>query len=96
MMMTQLQNTSRPTHQEPYVVPTPVEEMADVILTAFWTEEPGTLREAIEATPDQALRPAVERWLLQQMDLEDRDVAEALFKILVNRLQRRVEATTCV
>lgn len=79
-----------------YVVPAQVEEMADVILTAFGAEDPGLLREAIDAEPEQPLQPAMERWLLQQMDLQDRDVAKALFRLFVARLQEQVEVATCV
>ena len=79
---------------EAYVVPVPVEEMAQVLLGAFASEDPERLRAAVGARRGQPLEAALEDWLLQQLDLEDRGVAEVLFRLFVDRLQRRVEAET--
>ncbi|MCG5529086.1 hypothetical protein LRF89_12465 [Halorhodospira sp. 9621] len=88
MRMTQLKGPG----YEAYVVPAPVEEMAQVLLGAFASEDPQRLRAVVGARQGQPLEAALEDWLLRQLDLEDRAVAEALFRVFVDRLQRRVEA----
>ncbi|MBK5942680.1 MULTISPECIES: hypothetical protein [Halorhodospira] len=90
MRMTQLQAPG----YEAYVVPEVIEQMAQILLDTFAGEDAERLREVVEARPGQPLQAAVEDWLLRQLDLEDRAVAEALFRLLVDRLQRRVESVT--
>lgn len=80
-------------HRETHVVPKTVEQMADVLLSTFGGRDPQFLRVVINAPAEQCLRTAVENWLLNQLDLEDPVVAEALFRLFVDRLERKVEQT---
>ncbi|MBK1651879.1 hypothetical protein [Halorhodospira halochloris] len=77
-----------------YIVPAAVEEMAQVLLSAFASEDSDVLRAAVGAREGQPLQEALEDWLLLQLDLEDQAVAQILFRLFVDRLQRRVEVLT--
>jgi hypothetical protein len=47
------------------------------------------LRALVGVEPPEPLLPALERWILEQIDLEDPEIADAVMGVIARRVERR-------
>jgi len=72
------------------VIPQAVETMADRLERYFGEGDERRLRALVGAERPDPLQPALERWIGQQLDLDDPEIANAVMAVIVRRIERQM------
>ena len=80
---------TNPLVHEDRVVPAAVEAMADQLERYFIDGDDRPLRALVGVERPDPLQPALERWILEQIDLEDAEIAGAVLSVIAQRIERR-------
>ena len=75
------------------IVPESVERMREGLLASCADLDTKILREVLRAGETSSLETALDRWLLEHLDLDDERIAHALFQVLLRRFFDELEET---
>lgn len=81
--------SENPLTQDTHLVAAPIENMATAIEEIFVDGSDAPLRQLVQADRPRPLQSALEEWIIEQLDLEDPEIANAIFQVLIRRVQRR-------
>ena len=73
------------------VVPASVERMREGLLASCADLDSKILRELLRADETSSLETALDRWLLEHLNLDDERIAQALFHVLLRRFFDELE-----
>lgn len=75
------------------IVPKPVERMREGLLASCADLDIRVVRELLDADETCSLETALDRWLLERLDLDDEGIAQALFHVLLRRFYDELKET---